>query len=158
MNIHLTPELHTFLIAMVPIIDLRVGIPWGIAMGLTPMTAFFWAICGNLLITIVEMKLFDPVIKLTRKIKAIDKFWTKIFHHTRTKHEANFEKYGPLFIMVFVAIPLPGSGAVVGAFAGYLFNLPFWKTFLYTALGAILAGVLIASGSQAVLSIMNIFS
>ena len=143
----LPPEITTFLISMVPVIDIRFGIPIGIGLGLTKSVAYFWGVTGNLLFTFAGMKLLDPITSfLSKRSKFFDKFFKNLFAVTRKHHEDNIEKYGPVFIMLFVAIPIPGSGALIGGLIGWLFGISFWRTFAYVTAGTLLAGCLILLG------------
>lgn len=132
---------------MLPVVDIRFGIPIGIGFGLPKLVAFFWAIAGNLTATFIGMKLLDPITNyLRKKSKFFDGFFEKLFSKTRKKHEANFEKYGAIFITLFVAIPIPGSGGLIGGIIGWLFGISFWRNFGYVTIGVLMAGILIILG------------
>ena len=117
--------LMTFLIAMVPVLELRGAIPAGIAAGLPPAAAAAAAILGNLV----------PIpflILLLRRI--ID--WLERRAHLKGRI---VKKYRTIGLIILVAIPLPGTGAWTGALVADVLDLR-----LRTALPAIALGVLIA--------------
>lgn len=151
------PEITTFFISMVPIIDIRFGIPIGIHMGLSPFIAFFWGTLGNITATYIGMRLFQPITNfMMNHSKLSKKILNKIFESTRDKHEASVTKYGPIFIMLFVAVPLPGSGGLVGALIGFLFGISFWRNFAYTTAGILTAGTMVALGVKSIEAIFHI--
>jgi uncharacterized membrane protein len=67
------------------------------------------------------------------------RFFDWLFARTRRK-SAGIEKYEALGLTLFVAIPLPMTGAWTGAMAGFLMGIPFWKSLLCNLLGVLLAG------------------
>ena len=95
------------------------------------------------MIPVVPLLLFlDPVSSWLRRRAALaDKFFEWLFARTRRRTEAGIQKYGIFFgLMIFVAIPLPVTGAWTGCAAAFLFGIKFRYS-----LPAVLAGVLIAS-------------
>jgi uncharacterized membrane protein len=143
----ITPEAATFFGSMLPGVELRLGIPLGISMGLSPITAFFIGIVGNFIPNIVILKVLDPITKfLRRHSKFLDRFFGTLFEKTRNKHQDKFAKYGMVFIIVFVAIPLPGSGSWTGSLIAYLFGVKYWRALLLISLGIIIAGFLVTTG------------
>ena len=130
----------TFFVSMVPVVELRGGIPLGLSLGLTPAESFLCAAIGNML----------PVpflILLTRRVfiwlKKSPKIAPLIEKLERRGHEKGdvVRKYKTLGLIILVAIPLPGTGAWTGALVATLLDIR-----LKTAIPAILLGVLIAGG------------
>ena len=100
------------------------------------------AVLGNLIPVVPLLLFLDPVSNwLRRHISLADKFFEWLFARTRRKGEVRMRKYG-IFIglMLFVAIPLPVTGAWTGCAAAFLFGVRFRHS-----LPAVVAGVLIAS-------------
>lgn len=136
--------LRTFLIAMVPILELRGAIPlahssWGMSLP----QAYMWAVIGNMIPIPFVLLFLEPVSNWLRKrSNRIDRFFTWLFARTRRKHSKTFEKWRDVALCIFVGIPLPGTGAWSGALAAFVFDVPFWP-----ALIAIFGGVLLAGGA-----------
>ncbi|MBT3704513.1 small multi-drug export protein [Candidatus Peregrinibacteria bacterium] len=142
-----TPEIATFFTSMLPGLELRLGIPLGIGFGLSPPQAFIIGTLGNLIPAFFILKLLDPIANLLRKhSKLMDRFFTFLFDKTRNKHSKKFAKYGKAFIIIFVSIPLPGSGAWSGSLLAYLFGVKYWQAILLISLGVIIAGILVTAG------------
>jgi len=136
-------ELATFILAMLPLGELRLSIPIAISVyHLDPATAYFWSVLGNILPIIFVLRWLEPVSKhLSARWSLADKFFKWLFKRTRDHHSRRFEIFGALALITFVAIPLPITGAWTGAVAAFVFGVPFRK-----ALPLIFLGILIAGG------------
>jgi len=146
------PELQVFLLAMVPIVELRGAIPLGIfALGMNPLEAFALAVLGNLAPNFFILwglpHLAEP---LRRRFKFVDNFLKK----THDEHSTSFKEKGAAFIVIFIGIPIPGSGSWTGSVLAYLFNLEFKKALLCVSLGVIMAGLIILGGSLGVFELI----
>jgi uncharacterized membrane protein len=130
------------LIAMIPVFELRGAIPFGTGvMHMKLWQAFVWAVIGNMIPIPFILLFLEPVSRwLSRHSKTMDRFFTWLFARTRRKHSATFEKWKYVGLMIFVAIPLPGTGAWSGALAAFVFGIPFWPALLYIFLGVLIAG------------------
>jgi uncharacterized membrane protein len=136
--------LRAFLIAMIPILELRGAIPlahnsWGMSLP----QAYMWSVIGNMVPIPFILLFLEPVSEWLRKrSQRIDRFFAWLFARTRRKHSKTFERWRDVALCVFVGIPLPGTGAWSGALAAFVFGVPFWP-----ALIAIFGGVLLAGGA-----------
>jgi uncharacterized membrane protein len=144
---NLPPELIVLLVSMVPIAELRVGIPLGVFLGLPLESSIIWSVMGNMIPMFLIMKFLEPVSRFLMKHSKFFKHWlTKIFDHTRTKHTSTMETMGAISLITFIAIPLPGTGAWTGALICHLFNVPYWKSILYITLGVLGAALIMSFG------------
>ena len=149
-----SPELIIFLSSMLPITELRGAIPLGFAMGLSAESIFFWALIGNVLPCFFILWVLGPISKFLMRHSAFFKhFFTKLFNTTKNKHEESIIKYGPLFLIIFVAIPLPGSGAWTGSLLAFLFQIPYWKAVSYITIGLTIAALIITLGINGALGL-----
>jgi uncharacterized membrane protein len=152
------PQIQTILLAMLPINELRGSIPFAIAvLGLQPFEAFFYAVIGNIL-PIFFIAWFLPIVAgfLSKHSKIFNKFFNWLFERTRKKFYKNYQKYGDLGLVIFVAIPLPMTGAWSGAVAAFLFGMPYWKSILLNFLGVIIAGIIVTLLSSGIFSLIGI--
>jgi len=141
----LPPELATVLTAMLPIGELRASIPIAImSYGLSEVSAFFWSFVGNM-IPVPFILLFIGRVSdfLMKRSKFFEKFFNWLFARTRRKFADNYEKYELMALTLFVAIPLPVTGAWTGCLAAFLFDIPFKKSIWSIALGVVIAGVIV---------------
>jgi len=144
--------LATVIIGALPIFELRGAIP--IALGIyemNPIAAYLFAVLGNMIPVVPLLLYLDPVSKYLRRYVIFDKFFTWLFGRTQRNHSARFEKYGTLALTIFVAIPLPVTGAWTGCAAAFVFGIKFRHALL-----AILAGVLIAGLVVSVVTLTGI--
>ena len=139
------PELATFLIAASPIVELRGAIPFALAIfKLSPATAYFVAVLGNIFSMLLALILLEPLSKfLMEHFKFFDVFFTNLFEKTRKKHNHRFEKWGALALISFVAIPLPFTGGWTGAVAAFVFGVPFRRAVFLISFGIMIAGLLV---------------
>lgn len=134
----------TFLISMVPIVELRGALPIATGAGLDWRIAIPVAVVGNMLpvpfIIIFIKKIFALMRKMSNKL---DKFVTKMENKAFSKREV-IDKYGPWGLYLFVAIPLPGTGAWTGSLIAAMLDIPLKKAFPAVALGVISAGIIVS--------------
>ena len=139
----MTPTLKVFLLSMAPISELRGAIPLGVwGYGMPPLKAFLIAIVGNLLAVIPLLLLIKPAHRLAMKFSLTRKFFEWMLERTRRKGEI-VEKYEAIGLMLFVAIPLPGTGAWTGALAAFLFDIPFKYAVVSISIGVLIAGIIV---------------
>ncbi len=150
-----------FLISMFPIIELRGAIPFGVAWGLNEALIYIICIIGNML-PVPFIYLFARKVLIWGSDK---KFIGKFFTFCLEKGEKGGRKLeekakkGGLFIalMLFVAIPLPGTGAWTGTLAASMLDMDFKTSTLAVMLGVLIAGILVGLASMGVLGAFNSF-
>lgn len=151
---NIPPELLVFFSSTLPITELRGAIPLGFYIGLPAEVTFIYALVGNFLPVFFILWVLDPISKfLSRHIAYFKKFFDKLYERTHDKHKDAIEKYGPIFLIVFVAIPLPGSGAWTGSLIAFLFGIKYWKAILYIFIGLIISGTLVTLASMGVINL-----
>lgn len=124
-------------ITLLPWIELRGAIP------LAVKNDAFYAIPVIVLTNIV---IFFPVyfgLELFYELFKDNSFLAKILEKTRAKAQPYVEKYGVLGLLVFVAIPLPGTGAYSGSLAAWLLDLDWKRSFMAVGLGVVVAGLIV---------------
>ena len=144
--------LIVFLISMVPLIELRGAVPVALTMGLPTVPAYILCVVGNMLPVPVIYFFARKVLEWGRDKKYIGKFFTFCIEkgeHGGQKLVAKTGR-GGLFValMLFVGIPLPGTGAWTGTLAASFLNMGFKSTVASVSLGVIIAGVIMAVASH----------
>ncbi len=157
---HLTalPEpLITFVIATLPVSELRGAIPWALsAGGLQWQEAYFYAVLGNFLPVIPLLLLLQPVSLRLRKYSIWDRFFSWLFERTRRRSRV-VERFEVLGLILFVAIPLPVTGAWTGTVAAFLFGIRFRHAVPAVLAGILIAGVVVTLASLGVLGAVSHF-
>jgi uncharacterized membrane protein len=152
---HLPAPLAVFLVAMLPVFELRGGIPAGYAMGMTsPVLIYLLAVAGNFVPVLPILLLLGPVERRLRRFRTMDRFFTWLFRRTVSRSKV-IQKYESLGLILFVAIPAPMTGAWTGSIAAYLFKLPLRMAVPCIILGILIAGVVVSLVSQGVISLWN---
>ena len=131
--------IFTMLVSMLPIIELRGGLPFGVALGLPYYLAFPFAVIGNLIpapfIIVYIRRVFVLMRKYIPRLNSlVDKLETKA--HLKGEQMQKYERFG---LWLFVAIPLPGTGAWTGSLAAAFLGMR-----LKYAMPAVVLGVLTA--------------
>ena len=131
-------------VSMVPVIELRGGVPIAVGMDLPLWVAFVVCIIGNM-IPVPFILLF------LRKMLTIMERWGGIFGKTAVWLRERAEKKGKalergqiLGLIILVAIPLPGTGAWTGALVATLMNIPPKKAFPAIFIGVVIAGIIMS--------------
>ncbi len=142
-----------FVVAMLPVFELRGAIPLGYAMGMTNMYwIYFLAVLGNFVPVLPIILLLGPAERHLRRFKTMDRFLNWLFKRTVSRSEV-IKKYESLGLILFVAIPAPMTGAWTGSIAAYLFKLPLRMAVPCIILGILIAGLVVTLVSQGVISL-----
>jgi uncharacterized membrane protein len=148
-------ELATFLIAAVPITELRAAIPVAYEkFGLSAFSAWFWSVLGTYFAMVVIVLLLDPIAKfLSRHIKLFERFFNWLFDHTRKHANDKMEKYGEWAIFILAATPIPFIGGFSGALAAFVFGIPLKKSLPLLLLGSMVAGGIVLGITMGIVKI-----
>lgn len=147
-------ELLVVLVGAAPVLEIRGAIPFARLLGMEPVPAFFWSYVGNILAVIFLLKFLGPFSAfLSRHFRMFRHFFDWLFARTRRRSDV-IRKYGPLGLVLFVAIPLPVTGGWTGAIAAFLLGISFYRALPAIALGILVAGTII---TLAVMGTVSIF-
>ena len=136
--------LLTALISMLPVVELRGGLPAGVALGLPIPLSFAASLLGNMLPVPFVILFARPVFQWVRAhIPALGSFVTKLETRAYAKSK-NVKKYEAWGLLIFVAIPLPGTGAWTGALIASVLNMRLKRAVPVMFLGVIIAGSIMA--------------
>ncbi len=136
-------ELIVMVIGALPVLELRWAIPQALFWQMPIWKAFWLAVIGNILPVAPILFLMEPVSNRLRRFK----FWSRYFEwfSERTKKKADLvQKYEALGLALFVAVPVPGTGAWAGCLAASLFKIKFRYAFIAIVAGVIGAGVIVS--------------
>ena len=146
-----------FLVSMVPLIELRGGVPYAVVMGLDYWKALLVCAVGNMLPVPIIYFFARKVLEWGRDKKYIGKFFTFCIEKGERGGQKLIGKAGRggLFValMLFVGIPLPGTGAWTGTLGASFLKVGFRSTVLAVSLGVVLAGLLVGCFGTAIFSI-----
>ncbi|MDP6155000.1 MAG: small multi-drug export protein [Candidatus Thermoplasmatota archaeon] len=138
--------LSTMMIAMLPIFELRGSIPVAIGVFKLPWwESYIYSVIGNMVPVPFILLLSDPVVRFFSRFKYSKKFFDYILEKTRKRTGKKIERYESLALVLFVAIPLPVTGAWTGAIAAWLFEIEFKKAMACVFLGVLIAGAVVTA-------------
>lgn len=147
---------YVFLISMVPIVELRGAIPVATALGLDPVVSYIIAILGNILPVPFILLFITPFCNLLKKTRVF-RWFPEWLERKVEKNEAKVTKYKNLGLFIFVAIPLPGTGAWTGALVASFIGYRFRDAFFAISGGVLSAGLIMSVGSLLVKFIFGLF-
>jgi len=137
--------IYSIILSMLPIAELRGGIPYALANDINPVTAYLMCCAANILAFPIVYFFMGFFHDLFHKMEWYANLFEKIVVRTRNKVGDNLEKWGFWGLMVFVMIPLPVTGAYTGSFAAWVFGIEKRKGFLAVSLGVLIAGLIVSA-------------
>jgi len=152
--------LIAFFISMVPLIELRGALPYALEAGIPPLNAYILCIVANMLPVPVIFFFARKVLEWGKDKKFIGKFFTwclKKGHSGGEKLKAKAGKGLFVALLLFVGIPLPGTGAWTGTLAASILDMDFKKSVVAVMLGVILAGIIMGTGTYIVNYFISLF-
>lgn len=152
----LPPEISVLLISMIPITEMRASIPIALSVYNLPLpSALFFSIIGNIVPVIIILIGIDKIYKFfSRKSKLCKKFFEWFFSRTRDRFAGKYSRYGEVALILFVAIPLPFTGAWTGSVAAFLYGIPPKRAFLLIFGGMLLSAIVVSLLSLGIISII----
>ncbi|RYD05308.1 hypothetical protein N752_10060 [Desulforamulus aquiferis] len=140
----LPQELMVFIIAALPVIELRGAIPYAIGvLKMEPLTALVWSVLGNIVPPIAILYLLGPLQRLLEERLPWISRWFNWLYNRSAKRGELIEKYGPWGLLLFVSIPAPGTGAWTGCILAFLLGIPPVKALAVVTAGIIIAGIIV---------------
>ena len=142
--------LYVFLISMVPLIELRGAIPYSQLFGLPLLPSYIIAVIGNMLPVPIIFLIARKVLEWGSDKPVIGKFFSFCLEKGHKGGQKLKEKAGkglPIALLLFVGIPLPGTGAWTGTLAASLLDMDFKSSVIAVMLGVLLAGIIMGAAS-----------
>ena len=139
----ISKEFIVFLVSMIPLLELRGSILAAGFMNMEFLSTFIAAVIGNMVPIPFILLFIDAIFKLMKKSKHLSKLACGIEKRALAKSE-QIEKYGYFGLYLFVAIPLPGTGAWTGSLIAVLFGMKKWKSLIAIFFGVVTAGLVMS--------------
>ena len=134
-------ELFVFLISLMPILELRGGLIAASLLGLNPITSYIIAIIGNIIPVPFILWFINSILDWMRKGKKLSKV-AKWLDGKVEKHKGQIEKFGFWGLVLFVGIPIPGTGAWTGCLIASVLEMDRKKAFIATMIGLIMSSII----------------
>ncbi|MCX2740889.1 COG2426 family protein [Pontibacter anaerobius] len=139
--------IHTFLLSLSPFGEARAGIPYAILNNVHLIWAILIGIIGNTLVFPLFMWMIDTFSKKFWPFRAYKRGVVYFSKRAKKIVGGNVQRYGFWGLMVFVMIPLPGTGAYMGTIAANIFKIERKRAFLAISLGVLISSVFVGAGS-----------
>lgn len=136
-------ELAVFLLAMSPVGEVRMSIPVGIlAFGMGWAEAFTWSLLGNLMVVPLLTYFLPKFEGLLRRSQRTERMLEWTFERTRKKADDKVRRYQEFALFLFIATPVPGTGAWTGVVVSHLFGLRFRDSIRFYYAGIVTACII----------------
>ena len=136
--------IRTIVLSILPVSELRGAIPYAVYKGFSIPIAAIISIAANICIPIIAFLFLESLHRLLYKIPQYKRFFDRVVNRARAKVHTKVEKYGYWGLLLFVAIPLPATGAWTGTLGAWILGLSHKKAFFAIAGGVILAGIIVS--------------
>lgn len=137
-------EYIVIIVGAMPVTELRGAIPLALSLGIPGLKAFWLSVLGNVIPVVPLLFFLEPISTRLRRFKLWSRFFDWLFERTK-KRADTIQKYEAIGLAMFVAIPLPMTGAWSGAVAASLFKIKFRYAFVAITAGIIVAGAIVLS-------------
>ncbi len=146
------PEVIVFIVSLLPILELRGGIIAGYLLGMNLLPSFVIAFIGNILpvpFILLFIKYIFKKLKTTRFKGSVERLENKAMSKSDS-----IKKYAYVGLLLFVGIPLPGTGAWTGSLIAVLLDMDLKKSFAIIVVGVVMAGIIISILSYGLLGMI----
>lgn len=147
-------EVWVMITAALPIIEVRGAIPFGISLGLSPLESLILSLIGSIVPVPIILFTIRPIFNYLKSTKTFKKVVHRLTDKSLSK-SSKVQKYGAWGLLVFAAIPLPGTGVWSGSFIASLLNMRFKWAFPAIFVGNIIAGIFITILTYGVSSLIG---
>lgn len=151
----LSIEFTVMLTAALPIIELRGAIPIGLSLGLSPLHATILSFIGSMIPVPFILFAIRPIFNYLKKTRMFKNIVEKLTISSINNNGSKIQKYGAWGLLIFVAIPLPGTGVWSGSLAAALLDMRFKWAFPAIFAGNLIAAFIIMTLSNGVMWIFS---
>jgi len=146
--------LNVVVVSALPFSELRGGIPLAVYYGFSPVKAYTIGVIGNLLPIPFLLLFLEQLRNFVLKLRWISAIY--LFFERRTeKRREIIDRYGYFGLLLFVAIPLPVTGAWTGTLISFLLKLNPLRSFLFIAAGVLIAGIVVMATVMGLISVAS---
>ena len=148
-------ELIIFFSAMLPGTELRLSIPLAFALGISPAEAFLYSFAGNMVPVLLLPVILEKATDWLRKFRVFDKVIGWLFARIE-RYSGVIAKYGVVGLVLFVAVPMPGTGGWAGSVAAFLMRMRYRTTIAAVSVGMAIAGMIVTLACMGVIEIARV--
>ena len=146
--------LWVFFLSMVPVLELRAAIPIGATLGLEWVANYLICVIGNMIPVPIILLFVRHVLEWMKKIPHLDKIALRVENKAQ-KNTPKVQKYASLGLLIFVALPLPGTGAWTGALVAAMLDMRMKYAIPSIFCGVLIAGLIMSLASYGLVSFLT---
>lgn len=146
--------LWVFFLSMVPVLELRAAIPIGATLGLEWVANYLICVIGNMIPVPIILLFVRHVLEWMKKIPRLDKIALWVENKVQ-KNTPKVQKYASLGLLIFVALPLPGTGAWTGALVAAMLDMRMKYAIPSIFCGVLIAGLIMSLASYGLVSFLT---
>ena len=146
--------LWVFFLSMVPVLELRAAIPIGATLGLEWVANYLICVIGNMIPVPIILLFVRHVLEWMKKIPHLDKIALRVENKAQ-KNTPKVQKYASLGLLIFVARPLPGTGAWTGALVAAMLDMRMKYAIPSIFCGVLIAGLIMSLASYGLVSFLT---
>ena len=139
------PIVYAIILCLLPVSELRGGIPYAIANKVNPFLAIVLCFLANLLVIPIVFFFLDNLHHYFLRINLYKRTFNRFIEGRRKRAKKYIEKYGYWGLIFFVAIPFPATGAYTGTLIAWLFGMKRKKASLVIVLGVLIAAIIVST-------------
>lgn len=146
--------LWVFFLSMVPVLELRAAIPVGATLGLEWVANYLICVIGNMIPVPIILLFVRHVLEWMKKVPHLDKIAVWVENKAQ-KNTPKVQKYASLGLLIFVALPLPGTGAWTGALVAAMLDMRMKYAIPSIFCGVLIAGLIMSLASYGLVSFLT---
>lgn len=146
--------LWVFFLSMVPVLELRAAIPVGATLGLEWVANYLICVIGNMIPVPFILLFIRHVLEWMKKVPHLDKIAVWVENKAQ-KNTPKVQKYASLGLLIFVALPLPGTGAWTGALVAAMLDMRMKYAVPSIFCGVLIAGLIMSLASYGLVSFLT---
>ncbi|MDI6732109.1 MAG: small multi-drug export protein [Candidatus Margulisbacteria bacterium] len=145
-------EIAVVLLAAIPVFEVRASVPLAIMVyKIAPANAVFLSVLGSILPILPLLWFLNNLTEHLRKVVSFDKFFAWLFARTRARSKL-IEDLEIIGLILFIGVPLPGTGVWTGTIAAYLLGLRWAPTFMAGLVGTTIASILVTAATLGIIN------
>ncbi|MFH1405231.1 MAG: small multi-drug export protein [Patescibacteria group bacterium] len=150
-------ELAVVILSSLPLTELRASLPLALTVfDIQPISALILVYIGNIIPMFIILYLLPfLVIFVQKKSRFFDRILNQYFLHLEKKHKDRYDRYGSIVLIIFVAIPLPGSGVWTGSIISVLFGIQKKYSIPAITVGMLISGLVVFLLTQSGISLFS---
>lgn len=145
------PCVLAFFVSMLPVAELRGGLPLAVSLGVSPVKAYFISIIGNIVPVLPLFLVLKYLSKIAKRYTWSSKILNTVERRAQKKKQI-INKYGLGGVVILVAVPLPITGAWTGTLVSFLLSIPVKYSFPAIFTGVCIAGVIVLFATLGIFS------